>query len=100
MLGSFPREGGLSQVSGGAYALLAQSEHRRERLSQTWRGSLDGRIAEFEALRDRLSGCIGCGCLSLESCGLFNPGDRAAGAGAHYLFGEAPDPDPGGRQTP
>ena len=71
------------------------NRHDWERLSQTWRGSLDGRIAELEALRDRLSGCIGCGCLSLENCSLFNPGDRAAGAGggAHYLFGEAPDPD-------
>ena len=85
MLGSFPRKGGLSQVSGGAYALLAQSEHRRARLSQTWRGALDGRIAELEALRDRLYGCIGCGCLSLESCRRFIPGDRAAGAGAHFL---------------
>ena len=65
-----------------------------ERLSQTWRISLDDRIAELEALRDRLSGCIGCGCLSLDSCGLFNPGDQAAaaGAGAQYLFGEVPDP--------
>ena len=71
--------------------------HDWERLSQTWRSSLDGRITEFEALRDRLSGCIGCGCLSLENCGIFNPGDRAAGAGAgaHYLFGEAPDPEQG-----
>ena len=68
-----------------------------ERLSQAWRSSLDGRIAELEALRDRLSGCIGCGCLSLESCGLFNPGDQAAdvGAGAQYLFGKAPDSDAG-----
>ena len=71
--------------------------HDWERLSQTWRSSLDGRIAELEALRDRLSGCIGSGCLSLENCGIFNPGDRAAGAGAgaHYLFGEAPDPEQG-----
>ena len=67
-----------------------------EQLSLAWRGSLEGRITELEALRDRLSGCIGCGCLSLENCGLFNPGDRAAdaGAGALYLFGEAPVPDP------
>ncbi len=64
------------------------NEHDWERLSQTWRGTLDGRIAELEALRDRLSGCIGCGCLSLERCTLFNPGDRAgsSGTGAQYLF--------------
>ena len=74
----------------------ARTPDRRdwERLSQAWRISLEGRIAELEALRDRLSGCIGCGCLSLENCGLFNPGDQAAeaGAGAQYLFGDAPDP--------
>ncbi len=79
----------------------ARTPDRRdwERLSQAWRGSLDGRIAELEALRDRLTGCIGCGCLSLDSCALFNPEDRAAsaGAGAHYLFGRAPEPDPPSR---
>ena len=66
-----------------------------EQLSQMWRGSLDARIGELEALRDRLSGCIGCGCLSLENCGLFNPGDQAAdaGAGAQYLLGDTPDPE-------
>ena len=78
----------------------ARTPDRRdwERLSCAWRGSLEGRIAELEALRDRLSGCIGCGCLSLDSCGLFNPGDRAAGdgAGARYLFGDAPEPAPEG----
>lgn len=59
-----------------------------ERLSRSWRSTLDGRIAELVALRDRLSGCIGCGCLSLERCALFNPEDRAAsaGTGAQYLF--------------
>lgn len=63
-------------------------EHDWERLSQIWRGTLDTRITELEALRDRLAGCIGCGCLSLERCALFNPGDRAAssGSGAQYLF--------------
>ena len=68
-----------------------------ERLSRTWRGSLDGRIAELEALRDRLSGCIGCGCLSLERCGIFNPGDRAAevGVGAQYLVVEHLSPTGG-----
>ena len=75
--------------------------HDWERLSQTWRSSLDDRIDELKALRDKLSGCIGCGCLSLDSCALFNPNDRAssAGAGAHYLFGKAPDPDPGQAET-
>ena len=65
-----------------------------ERLSQTWHRSLDSRIAGLEALRDKLSGCIGCGCLSLESCSLFNPNDRAAraGPGARYLIGKAPKP--------
>ena len=68
-----------------------------QRLSRTWRGSLDQRIADLQALRDRLSGCIGCGCLSLESCALFNPADQAAraGAGAQYLSGEAPTPGAG-----
>lgn len=63
-------------------------EHDWERLSQAWRGTLDARITELAALRDRLSGCIGCGCLSLERCALFNPGDQAAsaGTGAQYLF--------------
>ena len=63
-------------------------EHDWERLSQAWRGTLDTRITALEALRDRLSGCIGCGCLSLERCALFNPDDRAAssGLGARYLF--------------
>ena len=52
----------------------------------------NGRIAGLESLRDRLSGCIGRGCLSLESCSLFNPDDRAAnrGAGARYLIGDSP----------
>ncbi|MCY3895236.1 MAG: redox-sensitive transcriptional activator SoxR [Chloroflexi bacterium] len=69
-------------------------QHDWQRLSQSWRGSLDQRIADLQALRDRLSGCIGCGCLSLETCALFNPADRAAqaGAGARYLVGEKPDP--------
>ena len=73
----------------------ARTPNRRdwERLSGTWRGLLDDRIEELVALRDKLSGCIGCGCLSLDSCSLFNPDDRAAGrgAGARYLVGDSPD---------
>jgi len=59
-----------------------------ERLSRSWRAELDHRIATLEAIRGRLTGCIGCGCLSLRRCSLLNPGDEAAarGAGAHYLL--------------
>ena len=58
-----------------------------ERLSAGWRRELDERIATLEAIRTRLTTCIGCGCLSLKTCGLLNPGDEAAalGGGAHYL---------------
>ena len=66
-----------------------------ERLSRRWRSELDERIATLEGIRGRLSGCIGCGCLSMRRCALLNPGDQAAarGPGAHYLVvpREAPD---------
>ena len=50
-------------------------------ISTRLRSTLDARIAMLEATRDRLDGCIGCGCLSLDTCALYNPGDRAAQAG-------------------
>jgi MerR family transcriptional regulator, redox-sensitive transcriptional activator SoxR len=58
-----------------------------ERLSTGWRDDLDRRIATLEALRGRLTTCIGCGCLSIDACDLLNPDDEASelGAGAHYL---------------
>jgi MerR family redox-sensitive transcriptional activator SoxR len=57
------------------------------RLSSAWRRELDERIETLEAIRGRLTTCIGCGCLSLKTCGLLNPADEAAhlGGGAHYL---------------
>jgi MerR family redox-sensitive transcriptional activator SoxR len=63
-----------------------------ERLSNSWRADLDVRIATLEALRDRLTTCIGCGCLSIDRCDLLNPDDEAAaeGAGAHYLTADGP----------
>lgn len=63
-----------------------------ERLSQRWRGDLDAKISELQRLRDDLSSCIGCGCLSLNSCRLLNAGDIAAtrGAGPRYLMGDEP----------
>ncbi len=58
-----------------------------ERLSRGWARELERRIETLEALRDRLATCIGCGCLSLKTCRLLNPGDEAGslGVGAHYL---------------
>jgi MerR family redox-sensitive transcriptional activator SoxR len=52
-----------------------------ERLSASWRPRLDAQIAMLERLRDRLTGCIGCGCLSMQACRLLNPGDEAGGRG-------------------
>ena len=51
------------------------------RLSQAWRPRLDLQIRRLELLRDRLEGCIGCGCLSLRTCALTNPGDDLADLG-------------------
>ena len=52
-----------------------------ERLSAAWRTRLDEQIRRIELLRENLDGCIGCGCLSLRSCALMNPGDELAAAG-------------------
>jgi MerR family redox-sensitive transcriptional activator SoxR len=59
-----------------------------ERLAASWRPRLDAQIAMLERLRDRLVGCIGCGCLSMKACKLLNPGDRAAerGPGPRYVL--------------
>jgi MerR family transcriptional regulator, redox-sensitive transcriptional activator SoxR len=58
-----------------------------ERLSRAWRDDLDGQIATLRSIRDRLTTCIGCGCLSIDACTLLNPDDEAGslGPGAHYL---------------
>jgi MerR family transcriptional regulator, redox-sensitive transcriptional activator SoxR len=63
-----------------------------ERLSRRWRRELDERIETLQALRGRLTTCIGCGCLSLRTCGLLNPADEAGrlGGGAHYLRSVSP----------
>ncbi len=57
-------------------------------LSSTWKELLDDRISELERLRNNLNGCIGCGCLSLEGCALFNTNDALAsrGPGARRLL--------------
>jgi MerR family transcriptional regulator, redox-sensitive transcriptional activator SoxR len=51
-----------------------------ERLSRIWHDELSARIKQLEQLRDSLSGCIGCGCLSMRNCALSNPDDMYASA--------------------
>ncbi len=79
---------------------LAELPHERAptkkewaRLSRRWRARLDERITDLERLRDQLTSCIGCGCLSLSACRLSNPDDAAAalGPGPRYLEGDHPD---------
>lgn len=69
------------------------------RLSAAWRPQLDARIAALTRLRDQLDSCIGCGCLSLQRCALYNAGDQAAasGGGARFLALDSSPPVPSGR---
>ena len=64
-----------------------------ERISRGFRKTLDQRIDTMTRMRDRLDGCIGCGCLSLKNCALYNPDDRIGrkGPGPRYLTGDDPD---------
>jgi MerR family redox-sensitive transcriptional activator SoxR len=68
------------------------------KLASSWQPILDEKIAMLEAMKEQLDGCIGCGCLSLDTCALYNPGDRAAGfgAGPRYLLGDKPVKAPAG----
>ena len=63
-----------------------------ERIGKPFGKALDQKIDALQQLRARLDGCIGCGCLSLEACKLYNPQDRAGrlGAGPRYLMGDRP----------
>ena len=71
-----------------------RTPNRRDwaRLASSWRPVLDARIALLEAMKEQLDGCIGCGCLSLDTCALYNPDDVAAsrGTGPRYLLGDPP----------
>jgi MerR family transcriptional regulator, redox-sensitive transcriptional activator SoxR len=69
---------------------VAPARQDWSRLSATWSGRIDERIAELERLKEGLTECIGCGCLSLDRCKLANPDDRAArlGAGPRYWIGD------------
>jgi MerR family redox-sensitive transcriptional activator SoxR len=63
-----------------------------DRIARAWRPRLDEQIAALVRLRDQLGECIGCGCLSLRGCALYNPEDRASrlGPGPRYLLGDRP----------
>lgn len=68
----------LAEIAGALRQLPDQRTPTKAdwaRLSSGWRASLDQRIADLQALRDDLQGCIGCGCLSLRACRLYNPLD-------------------------
>jgi MerR family redox-sensitive transcriptional activator SoxR len=85
----------LTQISAAFAALPAGREPTASdwaRMSQRWHEDLSQRIAVLTKLRDDLGACIGCGCLSLQRCRIFNPDDRAAvlGDGPRYLL--APQP--------
>ncbi len=86
----------LPEIAG----LMAQLPNRRTptpgdwaAIARTFRTRLDARIATLQTLRDNLDGCIGCGCLSLPKCKLYNADDRVRvkGAGPRYLMGDRPD---------
>jgi MerR family transcriptional regulator, redox-sensitive transcriptional activator SoxR len=62
-------------------------------MSENWRATLDRRITLLTRMRDELSGCIGCGCLSTQTCPLINPADHLAeeGSGPRRLLRTEPD---------
>ena len=86
--GFLPAGHGLTSLAKRIQRTPTQADWQR--LSRSWQPLLDARIAALTQLRDQLSACIGCGCLSMQKCKLYNPGDSAAGlgAGARYLMGD------------
>ena len=60
----------------------APTKRQWSRISASWRPLLDQRIRELEAVRDNLDSCIGCGCLSMRQCALFNPQDELGSGGS------------------
>lgn len=82
-------------------ALRTLPEHRTPnkgdwaRISRKFGAVLDDRITQMQALREKLDGCIGCGCLSLKTCALYNKRDRISrrGAGPRYLMGDPVETD-------
>ena len=79
----------LSQLPGSRTPTAADWK----KISLSFRAHLDQRIETLQKLRDNLDGCIGCGCLSLPNCRLYNMDDaaRTKGPGPRYLMGDRPD---------
>lgn len=71
----------------------APTKEEWEQFAEAWRPRLEQQIRTLEGIRDRLASCIGCGCQTLDSCEVFNPGDVAGqeGPGARYLTQEPRD---------
>ena len=89
----------LSDVAGHLSALPADRAPDRadwERIALQFRTHVRDRIDALQALSDKLDGCIGCGCLSLDKCTLYNRDDRAdaKGSGPRYLMGDQPEDRP------
>ncbi len=83
----------LAEIASHMAALPAHRAPSREdwaRISTGFQASIAARLAALTQLRDQLDGCIGCGCLSLDKCALWNTDDAAArkGAGPRYLMGD------------
>ncbi len=64
-----------------------------QKLGRQFSRDIDRKIDRLNQMKASLSGCIGCGCLSLKACALYNPEDTAVqhGAGPRYLMGDKPD---------
>jgi len=76
-------------------ATKAPSQADWERIAASWRPRLDAQIEQLTTLRNKLDECIGCGCLSLERCAIYNRDDEIAvkGPGPRYLLGDEPTAD-------
>lgn len=75
----------LTEIGVALGALPAVGTPSREdwaAMARIWAADLDRRINALQRMRDQLAGCIGCGCLSIDRCALYNPDDRLAGEGA------------------
>ncbi len=88
---------GLDDIRGALSSLPSGRSPTKsdwDRLSRRFGKDLDERIAALRRLKETLNGCIGCGCLSLRKCALYNPDDsaRKLGKGPRYLMGDQPPP--------